>query len=322
MAKIVLGIGTSHGAQTHIPASQWPLWGAKDEHDPRFNFAELLKRVKPDIEQEITPEKMQERCDASLRAQKTLDDLIRRAAPGVVVIIGDDQYEQFLDDNMPMFCIYRGSAPMPRKRSGEGNAPPDVVAARKAQEAKSTGPDVYQPAPDLADHLIRCLVNEGFDIACSAELKPEIGLGHAFSNVCRNTPAVAQIPMVPVMVNTFFPPNQPTPWRAYALGQALGAAITAWDSDKTVGVIASGGLSHQILDEELDRRLLDGLREKDDHSLCSLPRDKLQLGTSESLNWVVAGGALEPMEMTLVDYIPAYRSRGGTGTGLAFAYWT
>ena len=86
--------------------------------------------------------------------------------------------------------------------------------------------------------------------------------------------------------------------------------------------MASGGLSHQILDPDLDATLLDALMEKKPDNLCSLPREKLQLGTSEILNWVVAGGALEALDMTLVDYIPGYRSMAGTGTGLAFAYWT
>jgi hypothetical protein len=29
-----------------------------------------------------------------------------------------------------------------------------------------------------------------------------------------------------------------------------------------------------------------------------------------------------PKEMTLVDYIPGYRSTPSTGCGIAFAYWT
>jgi len=69
------------------------------------------------------------------------------------------------------------------------------------------------------------------------------------------------IPMVPVMINTFFPPNQPTPARCYALGRSLRKAIDSWDSDKRVAVIASGGLSHTIMDEEIDRmtRIVDEL---------------------------------------------------------------
>ena len=59
----------------------------------------------------------------------------------------------------------------------------------------------------------------------------------------------------------------------------------------------------------------------DRESLLSLPRSKLQAGSSEILNWITAGGALEGLRMELIDYIPGYRSEGGTGVGMAFAKW-
>jgi hypothetical protein len=128
--------------------------------------------------------------------------------------------------------------------------------------------------------------------------------------------------MVPFMINTFFPPNQPTPRRCYAVGQALRRAIEAWDRDVTVGIVASGGLSHTIIDEEIDRMTVDAILEKDAAALTSLPRERLNLGTSEIRNWITVAGAMEPMTPQLIgDYIPAYRSPAGTGCGMAFAYW-
>jgi hypothetical protein len=61
--------------------------------------------------------------------------------------------------------------------------------------------------------------------------------------------------MVPVMVNTYYPPNQPTPKRCYAFGQAVRKAIESWDSNKRVALMASGGLSHVVIDEEIDDRI-------------------------------------------------------------------
>jgi aromatic ring-opening dioxygenase catalytic subunit (LigB family) len=123
-------------------------------------------------------------------------------------------------------------------------------------------------------------------------------------------------------VNTFFPPNQPTPRRCYALGQALRRAIESWESDETVAVIASGGLSHTIIDEEIDHATIDGVLEKDASALSSLPMDRLNLGTSEIRNWVIVAAAMEPEHVTFIgDYIPAYRTPAGTGCGMAFAYW-
>jgi hypothetical protein len=130
------------------------------------------------------------------------------------------------------------------------------------------------------------------------------------------------IPMIPLMVNTYFPPNTPSPARCYALGQALRRGIESWDSKQRVAIMSSGGLSHSIIDEELDHRTLDVMMEKDRDTLCSLPREQLIRGTSEIRNWIIGAGAFEPMDMTLVDYVPYYRSPAGTGCGGGFAYWT
>ena len=40
-----------------------------------------------------------------------------------------------------------------------------------------------------------------------------------------------------------------------------------------------------------------------------------------SINWVTAAGALEHLDMELVDYLPVYRSPAGTGGGWGFARW-
>ncbi len=130
-----------------------------------------------------------------------------------------------------------------------------------------------------------------------------------------------RIPIVPFMVNTFYPPNQPTPQRCYELGQALREAIDTWDGNNRVGIIASGGLSHVIIDEEIDRATIEGLENKDKAKLFSLPVEKLVFGTSEIRNWIVAAGAFEPMDMKLIDYVPCYRSEAGTGCAMGFAEW-
>jgi hypothetical protein len=85
--------------------------------------------------------------------------------------------------------------------------------------------------------------------------------------------------------------------------------------------MASGGLSHVVIDEELDRQVIEALTRKRHERLYDIPRDKLRGGTSEILNWVALAGAVEPMEMTLLDYVTTYRSPAGTGCGMAFAYW-
>ena len=127
--------------------------------------------------------------------------------------------------------------------------------------------------------------------------------------------------MVPVIINTYFPPNQPTPTRCYALGTALKKAVESWDSDLRVGIVGSGGLSHFVIDEEVDRALLDGLRDKDQTRLESLPIDRLYAGTSEIRNWIAAGAAVDHLPMRSCEYIPAYRTEAGTGCAMGFVTW-
>jgi hypothetical protein len=128
--------------------------------------------------------------------------------------------------------------------------------------------------------------------------------------------------MVPFMLSRYLP-NQATPGRCYALGGALRRAIESWPENKRVGIMASGGLSHQIIDEEMDRQVIDALIERDDAVLSSLSISRLNRagGTPEILNWVTVGAAMDPVGMTLVDYVPCYRSLAGTGHGVTFGYW-
>jgi hypothetical protein len=55
--------------------------------------------------------------------------------------------------------------------------------------------------------------------------------------------------------------------------------------------------------------------------VAALPLDRLESGTSEIRNWIAAAGALEGLDMHVVDYVPSYRSEAGTGVGMAFAVW-
>ncbi len=315
MAEIVLGIAASHGSSTFAPSSTWGFYGDRDKRKPYYE--EMLAKAGPAMAKEASPEKMEEKFQAGQRAQAKLDEMVSRISPDVIVVFGDDQHEQFHEDNMPMFCVFRGGS-MERgarrrqrdewKAEAGGAAPPPDRA--------------FEGAPELAEHLIGRLVEAGIDLACSNKLKPEVGLGHAFTHVAENMPSIGERRMLPFMVNTYYPPNQPTASRAYALGQAVREAIESWDSDLRVAVMASGGLSHQRIDEELDRSVLDAMERKQPDVLRAIPGAQLQGGTSEILNWITVAGAMEPMAMSVVDYVPAYRTPAGTGLAMGFAYWT
>jgi aromatic ring-opening dioxygenase LigB subunit len=317
MAQIVIGIGTSHSPQLSIRAQDWDHLLKKDQTDPRLDYPNLLKRAKPGIEAELTPEKFRQRDQACLKAIDDLGKALKKARVDTVVVFGDDQQEQFHDDNMPMFAIYHGTS-LPVVR--HNNLRPAAWKDAEERGWAETAPE-YETDHELAEHLVRALTDAEFDIARCNKLRAEIGVGHAFSFLYRRILPGGKLPMVPIMVNTYYPPNQPTPKRCYAFGQAVRRAVEAWDVNKRVALMASGGLSHVVIDEEIDAMVIDGLKNKRPETLFRLPREKLHGGTSEILNWVALAGAMEERELKYFEYVTTYRSPAATGCGMGFAYW-
>lgn len=317
MAEIVLGIGASHSPQLRIPPEKWQLLKEKDEKDPRFDYQALLKSASPKIRKELSKEVFQKRHVACQTAIAKLRKSVGEVAPDAVVIIGDDQHEQFFEDNMPMFSIYYGKEAEQKARSVQRERSWWNVAEAYLDETDRS----CQCDSTLACYLIEALTENGFDVAASNKLKSERGIGHAFTFVT-NRILPKGIPIVPLMVNAFFPPNRPRPGRCYGLGRAIAAAISAWEQNRKVAIVASGGLSHFIIDEEIDGACLDALLQQDQEKLSRLPVDRLMvLGTGEILNWIAAAGALEHLHPQLLDYVPCYRTPAGTGCAMGFMQW-
>ena len=145
--------------------------------------------------------------------------------------------------------------------------------------------------------------------------------GHAWSFVHQRLMDERIVPIMPILLNTYYPPNQPTPSRCYQLGRAIRQAVEAWAPATRVGILGSGGLSHFVVDEVLDRHVIEILARRDAEAVAALPLAQLDSGNSEIRNWIATAGAVEHLEMKLVDYVPSYRSEAGTGVGMAFAVW-
>jgi len=174
-------------------------------------------------------------------------------------------------------------------------------------------------ALDLIGYLIRA----GIDIAALSEVShPEThGFGHAYGFVVKRLMRNVEAPIVPLMLNTYYPPNQPTTARCYAIGQALRAAIEASALERRVAIVASGGLSHFVTNEPLDTRVLNALRSGSGSQLCEIPEKLLQAGSSEIRNWILVAGVFRHSPLRWAEYIPVYRTAAGTGVGLGFALW-
>jgi hypothetical protein len=360
MAEIVLGIGTSHSPMLTLPPEMWPAIAKRDETNPELAFPpdgvvrpykDALAHVSPERRAKFqSPEQFVPQAAECQRALDELADSLKSARPDITIAIIDDQDEWFFEDNMPTFAVYWGeSAPLiPR-------ALPPSGREREVAEMINRGGygDVRLDVPvpsRFGRHLIEYLIEHDFDVAHLRYLKQpyggrvarrypgvngelnyvretaprEQGLPHAVSFVVKRLFGNQPSPILPVFQNTCYPPNQPTARRCFALGQAIAAAVAEWKEHASVAVIASGGLSHFVVDEDLDRSVLGALERKDRAALSSVPRRQLHSAASETLNWVTLGGAMQAtdLKMELLAYVPVYRTAAATGGGWAFARWS
>lgn len=329
MARLVAAFGSSHSIMLVSQREDWQhgfrVIDTKnphyyDQHGEKTDYDTLLAQAPAGTEAMVTPEKMGERYDAAEAAMDQLGERIRAARLDVLLIVGDDQTELFRTSNNPAFAIFYG--PTIRNTAREPTSASDswVKSARMWRHEPETDRE-YPVKSDLAEWLIRQLCDRDFDITAMDGLERGQSEGHAFQFIHRRLLKELALPVIPVILNTFDPPNQPTPRRCVALGAALRELIAAWPQDLRVGVIASGGLSHFVVDEALDQQVLQALREKDSATLAALDPKLLQAGSSEIRNWLVVGEMARELDLEWVEYVPGYRSPALTGTGLAFAAW-
>src|SRR5690606_26459361 len=98
----------------------------------------------------------------------------------------------------------------------------------------------------------------------------------------------------------------------------------SWESDARVAIIASGGLTHFVIDEAVDESFLRLVRrEAPLQELAAFGNATFQAGTSEIKNWLPVVAAMDALEFapTVVDYVPCYRSEAGTGNAMGFIHW-
>src|SRR5262245_13372183 len=357
MANIVLGLVTSQTPLLSLPGRLWPAYARRDEgnrelafppHGLVMSYKDALDTVTPEIRARYRGgEEFVKQAETCQHALDALSAALREARPDITVIIGDDQDEWFFEDNMPALSIYWGdSAPLiPRRVSGGLDAEIADAIMRGYGDVRMDVP----VASRFGRFLIEYLTEHDFDVAHMRYVKQpyggrvarryptregeldyvretapqEQGLPHAAAFVVKRLFDNAPGMILPIFQNTCYPPNQPTPRRCFSVGEAIAGAVGEWSEPASVAIIASGGLSHFVVDEELDRTLLAALERKDSDALRTLPRHRLHSAGSEVLNWVALGGAMHrtPLAMELLAYVPVYRTPAGTGGGWAFARW-
>jgi 3-O-methylgallate 3,4-dioxygenase len=328
MADIVIGIASSHTPQLSSGVDMWPDHARRDQRyallgkDAEYRtYEETLAGADPGIARELEPDVWERKYQRAQAAIESLSAALAGAGADVALVIGDDQRELFVDDGIPAFACFTGTELVDMAPDAEAFArlPRGIQAAYWAVHGEQPG--THRVAQELSAHIAERLALADFDLTVFTRQPAGRTLGHAFTFPRYRLGLPASTPIVPVFVNTYYPPNVPSAARCYDLGRALRRAVETWEPGARVAVIASGGLTHFVIDEALDRGVLGSIAAKDAAGLAGIPRGKLRSGNSEILNWVTAAGTLEGLNPTIVDYVPGYRTPAGTGTGMAFARW-
>lgn len=328
MAKIVLGIATAHTPLLTLNGDQWHNRAAADMANTRLNmsdgrwltYPQLLAEVGPKYESVVTPEVLigkSQQCEAAL---DRLADALQEAAPDVVIIIGDDQSELFGPANQPAFAVYHGDEIVMLDKVDE-ETPQWMRTVRHGYLMDDA--HKVPGAPDFALELIEGLMDRHVDVAVSdrVENPEQAAFGHAYGFIVKRLFRGRPIPVVPVLLNTYFPPNVPTAARCFDVGQAIRDVVQASPSDLRVAIVASGGLSHFVVDEPLDRGVIEAIQTQDAQALRAIPRCALNSGSSEILNWVMTAGALHGTAVQMAEYYPLQHTPAGTGVGAGFVVW-
>lgn len=329
MASIVLGIATSHTPLLTLTPDQWHNRAHADYANTELNmsdgrllnYAQVLEELGPRSADVISHEILAAKEKACSDALDRLGDDLAKAAPDVVIIVGDDQRELFTAANQPAIAIFHGDEIVTSGKYGDEES---------ADWVKNMGrgylmDEVHTVAGSsaFALELIKGLIDENFDIATASRVDdPKVaGFGHAYGFIVKRLFRGRSIPVVPILLNTYYGPNVPSASRCHDLGLALCRVVEASPNPLRVAIIASGGLSHFVVDEELDHRILDALGSGDHTALRCIPRGALNSGSSEILNWIVTAGAAQALPLRWKEYQPLFRTPAGTGVGAAFAVW-
>jgi 3-O-methylgallate 3,4-dioxygenase len=335
VAHPVIAVGSSHGPQLVTEPRDWPLRVIADRRNrhyfrgKEYSFDELATlRAGRDWAAEIEAPTWQRRHARCQDLIASLADRFEAARPDVAVIFGNDQDEIFTTDNIPAFAVYMGEEieNIPKTPEQRANLPPGI-AESQAGYCPPEGAR-YPGMPALGRHLVAELTAADFDVAQMSRI-PTGPRGcrtipHAFGFVYRRIMRDRVIPNVPLFVNSFSAPNKPSVRRVMAFGRAVARAVRSFPGDARVAFIGSGGLTHFAIDEEFDRMVLDAMARRDTAALERIPESMfLSPGTGEIKNWLpLAAASMElGLSMTLLDYVPCYRSEAGTGTAMGFACW-
>jgi hypothetical protein len=310
MVKIAAGMASSH-AYTFIDPQRWEERREVTRERYKRRYGEY-----PAIQPKIEGETLEGNLVRYRDIRGGLDRLKRSfeaLRPDTLVLIADDQDENYREDNLPQLAIYTG----------------ERVVAVDGETARTI--ELRSDAA-LATRILNDAVDAGFDLASSNAFPDDRVRSHAHAQVLSFLDP--QVPVVLIFLNAIHVPA-PSPSRCYQFGQCLRGILEALPDDRRVVLYASGGMSHFTagypwahyhgpfglgsISEQFDRRataaMLEGRAAELVQSLSS--RDLLENGAIEFRQWITLLGALDGAAPDWLAYQPFYRAVMAMGV----AYW-
>jgi len=334
-----LGIGLSHYPGLFMLNEDVPVilrntlaHGAvpQELRDPA-NWPDLMRSEWADDGGAGAAHSHRDRCFEALRVIRgALDDF----QPDFVLMWGDDQYENFIEDIVPPFCAYI---------LNEIQSRPFANDAHKEFAGNIWGDPAdrlfeHRGHPEAARFLVNQLTAANINIPYSYRLRYSRGLSHAFINTlmfldCDRDKGFPY-PIVPFHVNCyggelirrrggfdawgFGEPDPPSPSvrSCFDLGRAIARILAR--TEYRVALIATSSWSHAFLtakthgifpDHASDRDRLAELKEGRFAAWGDLTRETLEdAGQHEFLNWVCLAGAMTEAggRPHIVDYVETY----------------
>lgn len=302
-------------ATSHAYTFQEPETWDQRRLRSKTNVAKKAGRLADDTPQ-AKAETLEDNRERYARIRNAHAEIRQRLAAlqaDAVLLIGDDQTENFGAENIPQFLIYSGG---------------DYLADDWDRQHTAT----IRNDSEIARTLLEGVLNEGFDVSWATKWKDGKLLSHAHTEpilyLVRDT-----TPVIPLFVNAVHPPT-PSPRRCYEFGQALGRVMEHSLKKKRIVLCASGGLSHFSpshpwahhvgtryvgdISVEFDRRLVAWMQAGEGHRLAEFSsRELIEHGEAELRQWIVLLGAIGSRKPEFIVYEPLFRSIMGMGV----AWW-
>jgi protocatechuate 4,5-dioxygenase, beta chain len=304
--------GLSSHAFTFLPPEDWEARRAIT----RDRYRLLTNREPPPEPLGVAGETLEKnivRFAAIQRGLEAIRTRIYESQPDVLVLIGDDQNENYPTSNLPQFSLYVGEEFVTSK--------PKTGSERR-----------YRSPATLAYQIAIELVDAGFDIATSDSFDDEHLISHAHREPLDFLDLPQNIDVLPVFINAIHVPA-PTPSRCLDLGRELRKITDAHEGVHRLAFYSSGGFSHftagypwrdyqgeytlGCIAEDFDRRVVEAMCMGRGDELRSLTSaDLLANGQIELRQHLVLLGALGTARPQLFAYEPFYRAVLGMAVGL------